>query len=120
MSSISTIILFVISVVTSVWFAAVLMRFFSQRQQYSLPVRGIFKKYAYDEITPEARPLVKQLFTGVLVFSIAPIIWVVIFTWGTDYSFLIGLFPLVWFYYLNKYLMWEKHDFETEKKSKKD
>ena len=72
--------------------------------------RAIIKHLAHDKYSAAPARIIKiwGLFTGLA--SLVPCAWITWSTWATDYSFFIGLFPLMWYYFLVRYLFWEKPD----------
>ncbi len=71
--------------------------------------RGLLKHYTNGEYS-EQQGTLKLWFLITALLSIVPCIWVSYYSWATDYSFLIGLFPIVWYYFLTRFVMFEKAD----------
>jgi len=83
--------------------------------------RGMIKHLAYDTLNQKIQPIIKRWLLVVILFLISTITYLSYKVWGTDYSFLIVLYPLVVIYYFSKYLVWEKLDIlERQSKSEDD
>lgn len=80
--------------------------------KHGIPLRGIFKKIV---MTPELfsdeeyKALLFWKRTG-LLYSILPVITQSMLVWNTDHSFWIVLFPMLWYYVLNRFFAWERDD----------
>ena len=74
------------------------------------PLRGIIKFFTLEMVNEEMKKTVAIWLVISAIFSIIPCIWSLYLTWKTDYSFLIGLFPIMWYYTLTRYLFLEKKD----------
>ncbi|MDH5721013.1 MAG: hypothetical protein OEZ13_10455 [Spirochaetia bacterium] len=80
------------------------------KKEKNLKLRGIAKKFALESMDDKTESKLQRWLISCAIASVAPCLWVGYFSWGTDYSFMIGLFPLLWYYFLTRYLLWEKHD----------
>ncbi len=88
----------------------------SWKKKTGYPLRGIVKNLYYLEtFHGEAENEASRLVLLSLVYSLLPVIWVIQISWKTDYSFMIALFPIIWYYYFLRFFMWEKSDTEEEK-----
>lgn len=72
--------------------------------------RGLIKFMIQKMTSSEQKTPILHFIYASAVFSIVPCLWVLHYTWLTDHSFLIGLFPLVWYYTGVRFLMFEKKD----------
>ena len=84
--------------------------FLTVLKEKKLQLRGIAKKYALENMEPATEKIIQNWIYSCFFFSIIPCLWIGYFSWGTDYSFLVGLFPLLWYYFITRYFLWEKHD----------
>lgn len=86
------------------------------KKKHSFKLRGIIKNIFYTKIIPEPeiQAANRWIITAIL-YSLIPTIWIAILTYRTDYSFLILLFPIIWYYYFLRFLFWEKSDLEEDK-----
>ncbi len=104
---------FLLISVAALLYAAVLTdRLLPVLRQHGLSLRGIVKKmilspeiFTYEEM----QQLLEWKYTG-LALSMIPMVSVAYVAWGTDLSFWIILFPMLWYYGLNRYFAWEKED----------
>jgi hypothetical protein len=73
-------------------------------------VRGIIKHYNNGNLDDDLSKLVKKwLFVFITLFIVA-YLWVFYLTWGSDFNFLIAIYPFVWHYMFFRYFLWEKVD----------
>ncbi|GEM_PF-1659725 len=101
-----------VSVAALLYAALLTVRLLPILRQHGLSLRGIVKKIILSpEIftQEELQQLLQWKYTG-LALSLIPVISVAVVTWGTDLSFWIILFPVLWYYGLNRYFAWEKED----------
>lgn len=82
-----------------------------------IKTRAVAKQIAFEQLQPEAEKTARAWLITTLVFSLVPVFWVSYFCYATDYSFMIGLFPVLWYYFLLRYLFWEKSDLNEKKKN---
>lgn len=86
------------------------------KNKFSIEFHGIMKKVFYTQsILPSEEPIVMRWLVIAFLYSIVPVIWISLLTCKTDYSFLILLFPIIWYYYYLRFIFWEKSDIEQEK-----
>ncbi|GEM_PF-3513074 len=89
---------------------------YSWRKKTQFPLRGVVKQLYYLEtFHGETEKEASRLVLLSLVYSLLPVIWVIQISWETDYSFMIALFPIIWYYYFLRFLMWEKSDTDEGK-----
>lgn len=86
--------------------------------EHQIPLRGMIKFLSQKNLSAQDEARVNLFYIGLLDISLAPCILVAGLSWATDYSFLIVLFPIVWYYYLIRFLFWEKSDLYDNKKNK--
>ena len=78
-------------------------------KEHNLRWRALYKQYAYRfEENPPAH--LKSFLFWHLLASCVPCLWVAYFSYDTDWSFLIFLFPIVWYYFWLRFFFWEKSD----------
>ena len=76
----------------------------------NIGLRGILKHYNLDIFDSSQKKSV-QIWTALTISgSLLLFFWIIYYTWASDYSFLMGIFPIVWFYWLGRALLWEKKD----------
>jgi len=75
-----------------------------------VPWRGIIKFATLGKLPISAQKLYALWFKSLLVFSGCTIISVTYLTWNTDHSFLLFIFPLLFYYFFLRYFFWEKSD----------
>jgi len=88
-----------------------------------LSLRGIIKHYAYKRFNESSNEKVKQFLLITLILWIIPNIWSALLFWKTDQSFLVFLFPIFWYFFAARFLVWEKKDIllkHAKSKKKKD
>ena len=78
------------------------------------PLRGMIKFYAKEAVPAEARPLFRTWFLLSWGFTLSVWLLVALLTLRTDYNFLIGIFPFLWYYVVFRYFFWEKSDLTDE------
>ena len=82
----------------------------------NVKLRGIIKINYFGNI-PETVQNVLKRFIQILLF-VSMTIWIILtsLTLKSDYSFLSGIYPLVIYYFLIRYFLWEKSDLIEQKK----
>ncbi|RME90336.1 MAG: hypothetical protein D6767_07000 [Candidatus Hydrogenedentota bacterium] len=85
-------------------------------KQHNIKARAMVKYISLREWDPEQDAVLTKFLTACILISLSPCFFIASLTWATDYSFLIVLFPLLWYYYLVRYFFWEKEDLEDKKK----
>ncbi|MFO1469843.1 MAG: hypothetical protein U1F27_02235 [Turneriella sp.] len=72
--------------------------------------RGIVKMVALNGTPQAISNLYSRWFWAFWSFFILTCITVALAVWATDHSFLIVIFPLLFYYFFVRYFMWEKAD----------
>ncbi|MDH5718477.1 MAG: hypothetical protein OEZ22_12695 [Spirochaetia bacterium] len=113
-------LILILTIVLGVWFYYETIPFLKVKTKNNLKLRGLAKIFALENFEEDTEKVLKRWLVSLFVFSIIPCFWVFYFSWATDYSFLIGLFPLLWYYFTGRYILWEKHDLYDEDIKKKE
>ena len=72
--------------------------------------RAIVKRLDIGEFTDEQNKAVKLWLLSGFICSLIGCLFVIKHSWASDYSFMIGLYPVVFYYFSIRFLMWEKED----------
>lgn len=72
--------------------------------------RGLVKLVSLNEKPAEFLKAYRVWFMSFVIFYLITCLTVSIFVWATDHSFLVVLFPLLFYYFFARYLLWEKQD----------
>ncbi len=72
--------------------------------------RGIVKMVALNGLPQVIAGVYSRWFLAFWAFFILTCITVGLAVWATDHSFLIVIFPLLFYYFFVRYFMWEKAD----------
>ncbi len=75
-----------------------------------LPWRGLVKLVSLGTVSDEFARCYRLWFIAFAGFFLITCITVSIFVWATDHSFFVVLFPLLFYYFFARYLLWEKQD----------
>lgn len=72
--------------------------------------RGIIKLVALGGMPEKLVAVYPRWFAAFWAFYAAGCIYVAWLSWGTDHSFLVVIFPLLFYYFFARYFLWEKAD----------
>lgn len=72
--------------------------------------RGIVKRVSLDGVPSNLAPVYPRWFAAFGVFFLLGCLSVGYAVWGTDHSFLIVIFPLLFYYFFARFFLWEKAD----------
>lgn len=75
-----------------------------------LPWRGLVKLVSLGDLPAEFGKSYRRWFVAFVVFYLVTCVTVSIHVWATDHSFFVVLFPLLFYYFFARYLLWEKQD----------
>jgi len=79
-------------------------------------LRGIIKINYFGNVPETVQRALRRFILILLIVSM--IIWIILtsLTLKSDYSFLSGIYPLLIYYFLIRYFLWEKSDLVEQKK----
>lgn len=72
--------------------------------------RGIIKLVSLNTLPQSLSVVYPRWLRGLLAFYITACLWVAYTVWGGDHSFLVVLFPLLFYYFFLRFFFWEKAD----------
>jgi hypothetical protein len=72
--------------------------------------RGIVKLLSLNGVPAALAPVYPKWFAAFGAFFLIGCISVGYVVWGTDHSFLIVIFPLLFYYFFARFFLWEKAD----------
>lgn len=72
--------------------------------------RGLVKLVSLGGIAANFNKTYRAWFAAFVVFYLVTCVTVSVYVWATDHSFLVVLFPLLFYYFFARYLLWEKQD----------
>ena len=72
--------------------------------------RGIVKLVSMNGTPASLAAVYPRWFMAFCAFFFAGCLYVAYLVWGTDHSFLIVIFPLLFYYFFARYFLWEKAD----------
>lgn len=104
-----TIALFVLTAATFIyllWLSLQLHR----RKPAELAWRGIIKLIALGSVPTAIADLYPRWFKAFWAFFALGSLAVAFAVWNTDHSFLVVIFPLLFYYFFVRYFLWEKED----------
>lgn len=74
--------------------------------------RALYKQVAY--LAKENTSTLTYLLWANALLSLVPCFWVGYYSYNTDWSFLILLFPIMWYYFWVRFFFWEKNDLRDQ------
>lgn len=101
--------LFVISAATLVYLLWLSLQLHRQKPA-GLAWRGIIKALSLGGAPVAIAPLYARWFNAFWAFFGLGSLAVAFAVWGTDHSFLVVIFPLLFYYFFARYFLWEKED----------
>lgn len=98
--------------VTAVCFVAFLYFSFlmHRAKRDTFPWRGIIKLISLAGVPATLAGVYTRWFAAFWAFFLSACVSVGFAVWGTDHSFLIVLFPLLFYYFFARFFLWEKAD----------
>jgi hypothetical protein len=75
-----------------------------------LPWRGLVKLVSLTGIPAALEQTYRKWLTTFAIFFGFTCLTVAVLVWATDHSFFVVLFPLLFYYFFARYLLWEKQD----------
>jgi hypothetical protein len=72
--------------------------------------RGLVKLVSLGEMPADFGSSYRRWFVTFVVFYLVTCTTVSVYVWATDHSFFVVLFPLLFYYFFARYLLWEKQD----------
>lgn len=72
--------------------------------------RGLIKVVSLGGVPQAIRALYPRWFRAFWVFFLLGSVTVACAVWDTDHSFLVIIFPLLFYYFFARYFLWEKED----------
>ena len=105
--TILTVILLIIS--TIIW-GFLFFKIISSTKNQNLVMRGIIKKYQQNVISLPLRDTIRIWFINLWIHFFLAWFLFSVKVLHSDYSFLAGFFPFVWYYFFLRYFLWEKDD----------
>lgn len=72
--------------------------------------RGFVKLVSLGDVPAALSHIYRRWLASFAFFFALTCITVAVFAWSTDHSFFVVLFPLLFYYFFARYLLWEKQD----------
>jgi hypothetical protein len=104
-----TITLLALTVMTFIYFFYLSIRLHREKPA-GLAWRGIIKLVALQGVPAPISQIYPRWFQAFWAFFILISLLVASAVWDSDHSFLVFIFPLLFYYFFARYFLWEKHD----------
>jgi len=104
-----TITLLALSGATFIYLAWLSLQLHRQKPA-ELAWRGIIKLVSLSGVPAAISGIYARWFRAFWVFFLLGSLAVACAVWGTDHSFLVVIFPLLFYYFFARYFLWEKED----------
>jgi hypothetical protein len=104
-----TITLLALTATTFIYLAWLSVRLHRQKPS-GLAWRGIIKLVALQGLPAAISGIYPRWFLAFWAFFFVGSLAVASAVWGSDHSFLVVIFPLLFYYFFARYFLWEKED----------
>lgn len=104
-----TITLLALSAATFIYLVWLSVQLHRQKPS-GLAWRGIIKLVSLGDVPVAINGIYPRWFKAFWAFFLLGSLAVASAVWGTDHSFLVVIFPLLFYYFFARYFLWEKED----------
>lgn len=102
--------LYISILITFFYLSIITWQVFKYAKKFSFLKRALLKQYVYDKIDPKAHKVVVQCLILVATCWLLINLLIINLTWATDLSFLLILLPIMSYFTIARFVVWDKED----------